>query len=77
MITKTIARKLKEYGPTNAVEQENALAEILQLYVLASLARSGFFRAAEFHGGTFLRIVHGLDRFSEDLDFALQQPDPD
>lgn len=76
MITKAIASKLKEYGPTNAIEQENALAEILQLYVLASLARAGFFRVAEFHGGTFLRIVHGLDRFSEDLDFALQRPDP-
>ncbi len=76
MITKAIANKLKEYGPANALEQENALAEILQLYVLASLARSGFFRVADFHGGTFLRIVHGLDRFSEDLDFALQQPDP-
>jgi hypothetical protein len=76
MITKTITKKLKEYGPTNAIEQENALAEIVQLYVLASLARSGFFRVAEFHGGTFLRIVHGLDRFSEGLDFALLQPDP-
>ena len=34
-----------------------------------------FMRAA-FYGGTALRIFHGLERFSEDLDFSLAEPDP-
>ncbi len=33
------------------------------------MARSNFFKHVAFHGGTSLRIIHGLDRFSEDLDF--------
>lgn len=76
MIAKVLESKLKEYRPGSALEQENALAELMQLTVLASLSRAGFFRLAEFHGGTFLRIVHGVDRFSEDLDFALLEADP-
>ena len=36
-----------------------------------------FFHTAAFCGGTALRIFHGLDRFSEDLDFSLMAPDPD
>jgi predicted nucleotidyltransferase component of viral defense system len=75
MIGKVLANKLREYGPTNAIEQENVLVELMQLFVLGSLSRSGFFRVAELHGGTFLHLVHGLDRFSEDLDFALLRPD--
>ena len=35
----------------------------------------GFFDVAAFYGGTALRIFYGLDRFSEDLDFALVKPD--
>lgn len=38
------------------------------------LSRQNFFTEAEFHGGTALRILHGLQRFSEDLDFALLKP---
>ncbi len=57
-------------------EQENVLAELMQHYVLVALARVDFFQQAAFHGGTFLHIVHGLDRFSEDLDFVLHEPDP-
>ena len=39
----------------------------------------GFGRScvAAFQGGTCLRILSGLPRFSEDLDFILQTPDPD
>jgi predicted nucleotidyltransferase component of viral defense system len=68
--------RIREYNPANAIEQENALQEIMQHYVLASLSRSGLFSEAMFHGGTCLRIVHGMNRFSEDLDFLLKQPDP-
>ena len=76
MIEKILAAKIAEYGPADAVDQENVLAELMQHYVLAGLARAGFFQKAGFHGGTCLRIVHGLDRFSEDLDFVLHQADP-
>jgi predicted nucleotidyltransferase component of viral defense system len=69
------SEKLKEYGPENAMDQENVIRELMQHHVLASLARAHFFHHAEFHGGTFLRIFHGLDRFSEDLDFVLKRGD--
>ncbi|MCX6879338.1 MAG: nucleotidyl transferase AbiEii/AbiGii toxin family protein [Verrucomicrobia bacterium] len=68
--------KLDQYAPSNAVEQDNILQEMMQHYVLAGLARAGLFKEAIFHGGTCLRIVNGINRFSEDLDFLLKQPDP-
>jgi hypothetical protein len=75
MIEDILSEKIKEYHPANALDQENVLQELLQHFVLVGLARAGLFRLAEFHGGTFLRIVHGLDRFSEDLDFVLKRKD--
>jgi len=42
---------------------------------LASGAES--FRKAAFYGDTALRLLYGLDRFSEDLDFSLLNPDPE
>jgi hypothetical protein len=74
MIKDLLAARLREYAPANALEQEHALAEIMQHYVLASLARAGFFSHAAFHGGTCLRILHAMNRFSEDLDFVLKAP---
>lgn len=53
----------------------NLLREGLQELILSGLAESGFSDRAVFHGGTCLRILHGLDRFSEDLDFSLVQKD--
>lgn len=54
----------------------NKLREILQQTALLGLARHNFFQHAVFYGGTSLRILYGLDRYSEDLDFALLKPDP-
>lgn len=70
-----IQDKLNTYTAGNAVEEENAVKEILQEIALYSLWRSDFFDVALFQGGTSLRILHGLPRFSEDLDFMLRQPD--
>lgn len=42
--------------------------------MLCGLARADFFKDAAFYGGTALRIFYGLDRFSEDLDFSLIEP---
>lgn len=49
----------------------------MQQLALAGLSRGGFFTKGAFYGGTALRIFYGLDRFSEDLDFSLLQPDKD
>jgi predicted nucleotidyltransferase component of viral defense system len=68
---------LAEYNPKNKDEAQLALREIMQEVALAGLYRGGFFEKAAFYGGTALRIFHGLDRFSEDLDFSLLQQDPD
>ena len=62
---------LEQYQPRNQVEAAQGLREIMQEIALAGLQRSGFFEIAAFYGGTALRIFHGLDRFSEDLDFSL------
>ena len=70
-----IQKKLEQYQVQSAEDEENALKEITQEICLYALAKSGFFEHAAFHGGTCLRIVHGLDRFSEDLDFALRKPE--
>ena len=53
-----------------------ALREILQEIALLGLWRSKFFDKAAFYGGTALRLLYGLDRFSEDLDFSLLAPTP-
>jgi predicted nucleotidyltransferase component of viral defense system len=66
---------VNEYDPKNSIDVENALREIMQEVALAGLERSGFFTRAAFYGGTALRIFHGLNRFSEDLDFSLLEPD--
>jgi predicted nucleotidyltransferase component of viral defense system len=69
-----VQKRLNQYQAKTEEEEENALKEITQEIALYALAQSGFFEAAVFQGGTCLRIVHGVDRFSEDLDFALKSP---
>ena len=68
---------LNKYQPKDNSERENAIKEIVQEIVLSGLSRGGFFDKAVFYGGTCLRIFHGLNRFSEDLDFALLNKDDD
>jgi hypothetical protein len=45
--------------------------ENLQVMVLKMLSDRGVFKNICFAGGTALRMVHGLNRFSEDLDFSI------
>jgi hypothetical protein len=70
-----IQERLRRYDAANALEEENAVKEILQEIALYALWRGDFFDVALFQGGTSLRILHGLPRFSEDLDFLLREPD--
>jgi len=53
----------------NAVFSKYLLKEYIQLMVLDYLSTTGFIRKIVFIGGTCLRLVKGIDRFSEDLDF--------
>ncbi len=70
-----INERLKTYTIVTKQSELNAIKEISQEIALAGLARSGFFKHAVFQGGTCLRIIHGLNRFSEDLDFILNKAD--
>jgi predicted nucleotidyltransferase component of viral defense system len=72
-----IQQRLDGYRAANPVAEEHALKEILQEVALYALWRAGFFEVAAFQGGTSLRILHKLSRFSEDLDFILKAPDPE
>lgn len=72
-----IQQRLDGYNAANATEEEQAAKEIIQEIALYALWRAEFFEVAAFQGGTSLRILHGLPRFSEDLDFMLKAPDPD
>ena len=49
---------------------ENVLREDLQRVILLGLSRERFFVKNVFYGGTALRILYGLRRSSEDLDFV-------
>lgn len=72
-----VAVMLKQYGKIQSPKDEdNALKEIIQSISLLGLHRGGFFNIACFYGGTALRILYGLDRFSEDLDFCLIEKNP-
>lgn len=53
----------------------NRLREYLQCLVLRSLHECEAFRPMAFVGGTALRLLHDLPRFSEDLDFTLVSPE--
>jgi hypothetical protein len=72
-----IQKRLDDYKSTNPVEEEQATKEIIQELALYALWRADFFAVAAFQGGTSLRILHGLPRFSEDLGFMLKVPNPE
>lgn len=66
---------LDRYNLHTRDDYTNALREILQEIALLGLWRSKFFEHSAFYGGTALRVLYGLDRYSEDLDFSLLKPD--
>ncbi len=68
---------IEDYNPQNETDILSTLREIMQEITLAGLSRTDFFEKAAFYGGTALRIFYNLDRYSEDLDFSLLQPDLD
>ena len=62
-------------GMSDPGQALNRLREYLQAFVLRSLHEREAFRPLAFVGGTALRFLHGLPRFSEDLDFSLVSDD--
>ena len=71
----TFDAMVAEFRQKNAADERNAAHEVMQQIALAGLARGGFFEKAAFYGGTCLRLLHGMRRFSEDMDFSLLEPD--
>ena len=65
---------LSRYEYRGLNDYVNALREILQEVALLGLWRGKFFEKAALYGGTALRVLYGLDRFSEDMDFSLLEP---
>ena len=70
-----IQTMVRQYPPSK-IDEQTKVREVLQQAALLGLERHGFFEKAAFYGGTALRILYGLDRFSEDLDFTLLKSNP-
>lgn len=68
-------RMMSQYTLNSANDRRNATYEVMQQIVLAGLYRGGFFEHAAFYGGTCLRMMHGVERYSEDMDFSLLKKD--
>ena len=73
---------MKEYlaelvrtAPTPA-QGRNVAREYLQARILGCLQRAGAMVPLAFHGGAALRFLYASPRYSEDLDFALEQARP-
>ncbi len=64
-----ILEQKKEGKSEDQLFMANHYKELLQHCFLYALSKVDFFSHAAFHGGTCLRIVDKIDRFSEDLDF--------
>ena len=66
-----LKERLKKNNIDSKDDYDHELREITQEIIMAGLSKTDFFDRATFHGGTSLRIIHRIDRYSEDLDFTL------
>jgi len=68
---------IKNYFPVGLREsasfQKHMLKEYVQLLILDFLSSTSYIKKITFIGGTNLRLVKGIDRFSEDLDFDCKE----
>ncbi len=60
-------------GENDPTQKMNLLREYTQAFILRSLHENEAFRNLSFVGGTALRFLYDLPRFSEDLDFSLER----
>jgi len=70
-MNEAVRQILGRYEIRSLEDSLRALREVMQEIALLGLWRAKFFEKAAFYGGTALRVLYGLDRFSEDLDFSL------
>lgn len=73
-VTAILKRKLEDlaaYGGLDAETRRNALKEELQFFVLNFIYHHPEYHTWIMYGGSALRIIHGLDRMSVDLDFEV------
>jgi predicted nucleotidyltransferase component of viral defense system len=68
---KDLALELSSKAPSH--QKKNVLREYLQAHILYSLQTAGGFQYLAFQGGTALRFLYRIRRFSEDLDFSLEK----
>lgn len=69
---KAYLRRLCTTAETPLIAQ-HLVREYLQARILQNLQRSGAMQSLAFHGGTALRFLYQIPRYSEDLDFALER----
>jgi len=73
-ISIVLKRKLDDlgaYGEIDAETRRNTLKEELQFYILNFIYHHPEYNKWIMYGGSALRIIHGLDRMSVDLDFEV------
>ncbi|MBP7706036.1 MAG: nucleotidyl transferase AbiEii/AbiGii toxin family protein [Candidatus Aminicenantes bacterium] len=70
-MNEAVRQMLASYEIRTVQDSLWALREVMQEIALLGLWRGKFFEKAAFYGGTALRVLYGLDRYSEDLDFSL------
>jgi len=76
-MNEAIRQILATYEIRSLDDSLRALREVMQEIALLGLWRSKFFEKVAFYGGTALRVLYRLDRFSEDLDFSLLEKSED
>lgn len=62
-----------QFVGATAEAQRGIVREYLQMRILQSLQEAGAMIPLAFHGGTALRLLYQMPRYSEDLDFALER----
>jgi hypothetical protein len=70
-----VKERLREllHGTGGGPAARNLAREFLQASILAALQRAGAMVPLAFQGGTALRFLYSIRRYSEDLDFALER----
>jgi Nucleotidyl transferase AbiEii toxin, Type IV TA system len=70
-----VKERLREllHGTAGGPAARNLAREFLQASILAALQRAGAMVPLAFQGGTALRFLYSIRRYSEDLDFALER----
>ena len=67
IIVDTLKERLENNKITMRPDLIHELREIAQEIILDALSETDFFKTSSFHGGTSLRLIYRIDRYSEDL----------